>query len=261
MTTELIHDETHDEKREVKPEVKHEDKQQPAAPAVKRGRRFLRALRTFVVVLILLAIAAGGGYYIVQKRLAAQAYVDIGNAVLTASPVNVSTPDAGIVTTLLVGPHARVAQGQELAYITVPGNDTRNTETKILRAPSMGTVAAVNVAVGNVTQPGQALFTMYDQRKLSFHAQVRTQELRQLRLGMTAYITGPGLDHKVKAKLQRVVPKMGGDPVKDDDRLTVVLIPEPTEVTTVSTLVPGLEFDATVDTKTGSGTTPAVNSA
>src|SRR5690349_11933056 len=115
---------------EVIPAKKVEKKQ--------RGRRFLRSLRTFVVVLILIAGAAAGGYYVVEKRLAAQTYVEVGSAVLTASPVNVSTSDGGVVTTLLVAPQARVAQGQELAYVTIPANGTRPTETKIVRAPSMG---------------------------------------------------------------------------------------------------------------------------
>jgi multidrug resistance efflux pump len=238
---------------EVIPAKKVEKKQ--------RGRRFLRSLRTFVVVLILIAGAAAGGYYVVEKRLAAQTYVEVGSAVLTASPVNVSMSDGGVVTTLLVAPQARVAQGQELAYVTIPANGTKPTETKIVRAPSMGTVAAVNVAIGNVTQPGQPLITMYDQRKLSFHAQVRAEDLKHLRLGMTAYISGPGLDHKVKATIQRVVPKVGGDPVKDSDKLTVVLVPDPNDVTTVGTLVPGLQFKASIDTKTATGRTPAVNSA
>jgi multidrug resistance efflux pump len=238
-----------------------DEKQQAAAPAVKRGRRFLRALRTFVVVLILVAGAATGGYYIVQKRLAAQAYVDVGSAVLTASPVAVSSADSGTVTTLMVAPQARVVQGQELAHLTIPANGSKTAETRILRAPTSGTVAAVNVAIGDVTQPGQSLITLYDQRKLSFQAQVPVSDLRQLRLGMTAYISGPGLKHRVEAKLQRVIPKVGGQSAKDDDRLTVVLAPEPDDMPTVSTLVPGLQFKAIIDTKSAAGTTPAVNSA
>jgi multidrug efflux pump subunit AcrA (membrane-fusion protein) len=226
-----------------------------------RGRRFLRALRTVVVVLILVGGAAAGGAYVVQKRVAAQSYVDIGSAVLTASPVTVGSPDSGTVTTLTVAPQARVQQGQELAYVTMPANGSKGTETRIRRSPSSGTVSAVNVAVGGVAQPGQPIITLYDQKKLTFQAQVPAAELRQLRLGMTAYISGPGLGHKVPAKLQRVVPKVGGDPVGNGDRLTVVLVPVPEEVPTVSTLVPGLEFDASVDTRTATGLTPAVNSA
>jgi hypothetical protein len=254
---------------ELAPEEAPEERPVPATAAVEnkktktpgRGRRFLRALRTVVVVLILLAGAVAGGGYLIQKRLAAQSYIDIGSAVLTASPVSVSSSDAGAVTSLMVAPQAHVTLGQELAHLTLPANGSKGPETKILRSPSAGTVAAVNVAIGDVTQPGQSVITLYDQRKLSFQAQVPAEDLRQLRLGMTAYISGPGLDHKVEAKLQRVIPKVGGDPVKDDDELTVVLAPEPAEMSTVGTLVPGLQFDASVDTKTAPGNTPAVNSA
>jgi multidrug resistance efflux pump len=198
----------------------------------------------------------------VEKRLAAQAYVNLGSAVLTASPVTVGTADAGVVTQLLVAPHARVSQGQELATVTLTANGTSKTpETKILRSPTAGTVSAVNVAVGGVARAGEPVITLYDQAKLTFQAQVPPKELKQLRLGMTAYIDGPGLEHRITAKLDHVVPRVNTDPAQTSDRLTVVLVPAADEVATVSSLVPGLQFSASVDTKTAAGTTPVVNSA
>jgi multidrug resistance efflux pump len=130
---------------EVIPAKKVEKKQ--------RGRRFLRSLRTFVVVLILIAGAAAGGYYVVEKRLAAQTYVEVGSAVLTASPVNVSTSDGGVVTTLLVGPAGAGGTGPGTGVRHHPGQRHEADRDQIVRAPSMGTVAAVNVAIGNVTHP------------------------------------------------------------------------------------------------------------
>jgi multidrug resistance efflux pump len=233
----------------------------PAATPVKtyRGRRFLRGLRTATIVLLLVGGAAAGGTYIVKQRQAAAAYVDLGSAVLTAAPVTVGTADAGTVTQLMVAPQAHVNQGQDLATVTMT-NGTR-TETKILRAPTTGTVTYVNVTVGGVAQPGQPIVTMYDASKLTFQAQVPNEQLKKLRLGMTAYITGPGLNHRVAARLDRVVPRVTTDPAAATDRLTVVLTPEAAETGTVSTLVPGLQFSATVDTGSAAGTTPAVNSA
>jgi hypothetical protein len=234
----------------------------PAATPVKtyRGRRFLRGLRTATVVLLLVGGAAAGGTYVVKQRLAAASYVDLGSAVLTATPVTVGTADAGTVTQLMVAPQAHVNQGQQLATVTTTYSG-RPTETKILRAPTTGTVTTVNVTVGGVAQPGQPVVTMYDASKLTFQAQVTNEQLKKLRLGMTAYITGAGLDHRVAARLDRVVPRVTTDPAAAADRLTVVLTPVAAETATVSTLVPGLQFSATVDTGSSAGTTPAVNSA
>jgi hypothetical protein len=79
---------------------------------------------------------------------------------------------------------------------------------------------------------------------------------------MTAYVTGPGLSGRIATTLQQVQPKVAtGQPAAASDGLTVVLQPDPSVVTTVRTLVPGLQFGVVVDTTTAVGNTPAVNSA
>jgi HlyD family secretion protein len=130
-----------------------------------------------------------------------------------------------------------------------------------LKAPTAGTVATLDVPVGGVAKAGEPVLILYDQTKLTFQAQVPIKELRKLRLGMAAAVRGPGLDRPIAAKLDHVVPHVGPDPMAGTDRITVVLTPEPVAVATVSRLVPGLQFRATVDTRTAVGATPAVNSA
>lgn len=245
-----------------------------------RARTFARGLRTFTVVLVLLVAAVAGGGYIVRQRMQANDFVDLGTAVLTAEAVPVGATDAAVVGKILVGEQAHVTAGQTLAEVTLtavipktPGvagaADATGTaggsagpgQTQILRAPMAGTVAAVNTAVGAVVSAGSPVLTLYDKAKLTFQAKVPVAVLRRLRLGMTAYIEGPGLADRIAVTLQRIVPRVGTDPAAGADQLTVVLVPEPGEVSTVSTLVPGLLFAATVDTTTASGGTPAVNSA
>ena len=77
----------------------------------------------------------------------------------------------------------------------------------------------------------------------------------------TAFVSGPGLDKRVTTTLDHVVPKVGDAPLANTDQLTVVLVPSPADAGRVSTLVPGLEFRAILDTKTAAGSTPAVNRA
>jgi multidrug resistance efflux pump len=240
----------------------------PAPPAgtratpPKRRRSKLRALRTFVVLLALVAGAATGGTYIARQRLAAATFVDVGAAVLTAEAVPVGSADAGVVTEILVAEQGRVAAGRELAKIALTANGTsQQSPIQILRAPVAGTVSAVNVAVGSVARAGEPIITLYDQAKLTFQAQVPVKELQELRLSMAVRITGPGLDQPVAAVLDHVVPRVGPEPVTATDRLTVVLVPGAADAERVGTLVPGLQFKATIDTSTAPGATPAVNRA
>lgn len=223
-----------------------------------RLRGFLRGLRTTVVVLLLIAAAVAGGTYIARDRLAARAYVELSNAILTAQPVPVGTAAAGTVSTVDVAPQNQVSAGDELAEVTVIAPDG-DPEDRVLKAPIDGIISEVNVTTGGVATPGQPVVTMYDPARLTFQASVSIEELRRLRLGMTASVTAQGLGDPIVARLERVVARVGDDP--SSGGFTVVLVPDGSEVNTVRTLVPGLPFTATVDTKTAVGGTPAVNSA
>jgi multidrug resistance efflux pump len=212
-------------------------------------------------VVALLAAAVAGGNHIIRQRLAAQAYVDLGGAVLTAEAVSVGSPDAGVVIDMKVAEQSQVHAGQELARVMLTSAGTDKPQFQDLRAPTAGTVAALDVPVGGVAKAGEPVVILYDQTKLTFQAQVTVNDLRKLRIGMTAAVRGPGLTSPIAVRLDHVVPHVGPDPLAGTDRITVVLAPEPGAVPAVSKLVPGLQFRATVDTRTAVGGTPAVNSA
>ena len=234
----------------------------PTSPRRNRLRRALRVARTTVVLLALLAGAGLGGAHIVQERLAARAFVDIGGAVLTAEAMPVGSAGAGVVREILVAEQASVTAGEPLIRVALPPvstNDEPRVET--VRAPSAGRVSAVEATVGGVAAAGQPLVTLYDPAQLTFQVDVPVDKLRELRLGMTARITGPGLPGGITATLDQVLPKVGTDPLRNANELTVVLVPDSAAMRTVHTLVPGLRFTATVDTKTAPGGTPVVNSA
>ena len=115
---------------------------------------------------------------------------------------------------------------------------------------------------GQIARAGEPIVTLYDPAKLAFQVDVPLETLRKLRLGMTAYVTGPGLPGRIATTLQQVQPKVvAGRSAVTTDGLTVVLQPDPADLTTVRTLVPGLQFAVVVDTTTAVGNTPAVNSA
>ncbi|MDI6104189.1 HlyD family efflux transporter periplasmic adaptor subunit [Actinoplanes sp. NEAU-A12] len=238
------------------------------------ARSRVPALRTFLATAALVACAAAGGTYVVTQRLADAAFVSLEDAVLTADALPVGSTGAGVVTEVLVTEQARVAAGQELARVRLaedPAQATRGPRTETLKAPMPGTVSRIDIAVGGVAGAGEPIITMYDHTELSFEAKATEEQLRDLRLGMAARVTGPGLGRPVSATLDHVKPRVGADPLLDaplteeqkvaHERLTVVLVPGTGDVDAVSALVPGLRYTAEVDTRTAVGRIPAVNSA
>jgi multidrug resistance efflux pump len=232
-----------------------------APPPRHRVRRALRVVRTFLVVLILLVAAVAGGTYVVRQRLADQQMVHAGTAVLTAQPITVGAADAAVVTQVLTSERKSVTAGAILATITMTA-DGHGPRVQDLHAPAAGIVTEINVAPGQVARAGEPIVTLYDPAKLAFQVDVPLATLRKLRLGMTAYVSGPGLPGRIATTLQQVEPKVdNGQPADTADALTVVLKPDPAALDTVRTLVPGLQFPVVVDTTTAVGHTPAVNSA
>jgi multidrug resistance efflux pump len=233
----------------------------PAAPPKHRLRRALLVTRTVLMVGVLVTAAVAGGTHIVRQRLAAQNMVDAGTAVLAAEPITVGSADAAVVDRVLTAERRSVTAGTLLATVTLTA-DGGAPRVQELHAPAAGIVTQVNVAPGQIARAGEPIVTLYDPAQLAFQVDVPLETLRKLRLGMTAYVTGPGLPGRLATTLQEVEPKVDtGPPAATTDLLTVVLRPAPAALATVRTLVPGLRFDVVVDTTTAAGRTPAVNSA
>ncbi|MEV6633413.1 HlyD family efflux transporter periplasmic adaptor subunit [Actinoplanes sp. NPDC051470] len=235
--------------------------EQPKQPR-HRLRRALLVTRTVLVVSILLTAAVLGGNHIVRQRLAERTMVDAGTAVLTAQPITVGSADAAVVSRVLTTERASVTAGAVLATATLTADGGGEPRVQQLRAPAAGIVTEINIAPGQVARAGEPIVTLYDPADLAFQVDVPLETLRKLRLGMTAYVTGPGLSGRIPTTLKQVEPKVDSTATPATaDLLTVVLQPDPASLATVRTLVPGLQFDVVVDTKTAVGRTPAVNSA
>ncbi|GGQ73566.1 HlyD family efflux transporter periplasmic adaptor subunit [Couchioplanes azureus] len=270
MTTVVEHDRLPDS-----PEA-GPDRTVPQAPdggARGTSRSRMPVVRTCVVTALLVAGAAAGGTYVANHRLATGAVVTLDDATLTADALPVGATGSGVVTEILVTEQTRVAAGQELARVRLadkpPTGDRPAVE--VLRAPTPGTVSDIDVAAGGVVGAGEPVITLYDHTRLSFHARAGVEQLRELRLGMAAQISGPGLARPVPAVVDHVEARVGPDPLSEaplsedqreaHDQLTVVLVPRTDAVDRVGTLVPGLRFTAGIDTDTAVGRTPAVNGA
>ena len=247
----------------------------PAGDGKRAARSRIPAVRTFLVTALLLGAAGAGGTYVVNHRLAESVFVTLDDAVLTADALPVGSTGSGVVTDVLVSGQTRVAAGQELARVRLAADPALTRpgppEVEILRAPVPGTVSRIDVATGGIAGDGEPVVTMYDHAKLGLHAKATEEQLNELRLGMTAEITGPGIDRPVQTTVDHVEARIGPDPLSDapltedqkteHEQLTVVLVPRTDAVDTVSALVPGLRFSADVDTNSAVGRTPAVNGA
>ncbi|WP_199514186.1 HlyD family efflux transporter periplasmic adaptor subunit [Nucisporomicrobium flavum] len=214
-------------------------------------------------MLILLAAAGAGGNHVVRQRLAERNMVDAGTAVLIAEPIAVGSADAAVVTDMLATERSSVSAGAVLATITLTADGDGNTRrVQKLQAPAAGIVTKINVPPGQIARAGEPIVTLYDPAEVAFAVDVPLEKLRKFRLGMTAYVTGPGLSSRMISTLEKVEPKVdAGQQASTADKLTVVLRPDPAARATVRTLVPGLQFAVVVDTTTAVGSTPAVNSA
>lgn len=230
--------------------------QQPGRPAPGRLRRW----RARFVVLVLLAAAVALFLKISSDRATNAARIDLGTVTLTAQSIPVEVPQTGLVTAVSVTAQQRVAAGQRLGTIEVMSTDAQGDPktTKVdLTAPRAGIVVDMPVTVGSTLQPGQPFLQLYDPTQLAFVAEVTLKDLPEIAPNMTATLKAEGIDRTVRARIQRVVPRVGSPEAtadQDPDALRVVLVPASTR--DVQGLVPGLRFTGYVNTLTGVPGTP-----
>jgi biotin carboxyl carrier protein len=223
----------------------------PAAPRPP-GATF-RKWRARFIVLLLLVAAVFAVIRVTHYRTARASMVDLGTVTLTTQVVPVETPRPGQVMTVDVRAEQNVSAGTALGTIQVT---TTNSEGKpvisllTVSAPRTGIVVDDPVTVGSTLQPGQPFVKLYDPTELRFTGEIPLKDLPVLSAGMTATLTAEGLSRRIKATVQRVVPRVGDN--QTDVRpgyLKVVLVPKSEHQ--VQGLVPGLRFTGSVDTRTG----------
>jgi multidrug resistance efflux pump len=233
-----------------------QEQRQPARPA--RGR--LRKWRARFIVLVLLAAAVLLFLRISTGRATDANRIDLGTVTLTAQPIPVEVPQTGLVTAVSVTAQQRVTANQKLGTIEVTSTDAQGDPKVIkvnLTAPRAGIVVDLPATVGSTLQPGQPFLQLYDPTQLTFETEVKLKDLPEIAPTMIATLKAESIDRKVRAQVQRVVPRVDSSatsPDDDPDALRVVLVPaSPREV---QGLVPGLRFTGYVDTLTGVPGTP-----
>jgi len=92
-----------------------------------------------------------------------------------------------------------------------------------IRAPFSGVVGERPISVGDVVQPGTALFTVVDPTSLEFEGLVPVEALPTLAVGTRVTFIVPGVDASLEARVVRIHPVV--DPATRQVRVTVGLPP------------------------------------
>jgi multidrug resistance efflux pump len=223
----------------------------PAPPARGNPRKW----RARIIVLLLLAAAVLLFIKISTDRARAADRIDLGTVTLSAQPIPVEVAQTGLVMSVLVTAQQRVAAGQRLGTMEVTSTDSDGDPkvTKVnVTAPRAGVVVDLPATVGSTLQPGQPFLQLYDPNQLLFTGMVPLESLPQIAPSMVATLKGQGIERTVRAKVQRVVPRVGSPDAFTDvnpNAMQVVLVPA--SARDVEGLVPGLRFTGYVDTVSG----------
>jgi len=230
--------------------------------AVDTSRLRLRAAFSWLVVAALVCGAVYAGLYLVDHRVRQQEDLYIGTATLQVTPVGIPAPGDGQVLRVLVRPSQRVARGAPLAVVRVFGTDANGlptTSSAGIAAPVTGVVSDIVAPAGSAVQAGGPIVEMYQPRSAAFEATVEPDVLARLSRGMHASLTSPGLPGSIAAVVDRVVPAETTAAATDGEtqpQTQPTLLLRPVAGAAPRRLVPGLQFDATVDTTSGRENAP-----
>jgi multidrug resistance efflux pump len=230
----------------------------PNVPAPTRrppNRGSFRKWRARLIVLLLVVAAVLIFIRISASRTTESHRIDLGTVTMTAQPIPVEVAQTGLVTAVSVVALQKVTAGQKIGTVEVTGTDADG-DPKVRKvtvtAPSAGIVVDQPATVGSTVQPGQPFLRLYDPAQVTFITAVSLKNLPEIAPSMTATLQAEGIDRKVRAKVQRVVPRVGTDGTAagvNPNTLPLVLVPA--SASEVQGLVPGMRFTGYVDTVSG----------
>lgn len=226
-----------------------------APPRRTPSLRGVRKWRNRVIVALMVAGAAFGTVRLIEHRSAGDFKLTVDNVVLTSSPIEVDSAQAGVVTLVAVQAGDRVVAGERVgsvAVTTTKGNGRTVIVHRNLRAPSDGIVVTDPLSVGSTLLPGSSFLEMYDPTKLELVTTVPLSDLPKISPGMSADLTAPGVPGTVHAALERAVPRVGSTQT-NVPKGSVQLVFSPRHQARVAKLIPGLRFHGYLDTRTATG--------
>ncbi|GCE26329.1 multidrug efflux protein [Dictyobacter alpinus] len=141
-------------------------------------------MRRMILVLLLilvavLAIIGGVGYWLYNNYL----YYQTDDAQVTGKILNVSSPQAGELTTLSVKLGDKVTAGQIIASISANPTTPTGTKTNVdITSPIAGTIVQVPAIQGETVAPGLALAQVADLGNLTVTAYVDEGQINNVKV-------------------------------------------------------------------------------
>jgi multidrug efflux pump subunit AcrA (membrane-fusion protein) len=190
------------------------------------GRIRLAAIRSWLIVLAMIAAATYAGLRITEERLAAKPHVP-SQAVQRGTPlVRLRVFDSGA---------ARVPASRGTTTVT---------------SPIDGVTTAVLAREGGALERGSPVVELFDPRSAWFELAVEPDELAGLARGMDVTLTSTVASGSIGATISDIRPPAAATTSAAGHETPLpTLVLEPTDTAQLRSLVPGLQFEATVDTE------------
>ncbi|MBE5099860.1 HlyD family efflux transporter periplasmic adaptor subunit [Priestia aryabhattai] len=150
----------------------------------------------FIGIIVILALLIGGGYYYVQKSN----YITTDNAKVSGDVYNVVAPAAGKVASWTVEEGNDVSKDAEIAKIQAEKGSVA------AKVPAAGKIIQTNVKENQMVQAGQQIATEVDMKDLFIVANVKEDQLKDIKEGDDVDVT---VDGDSSAKIDGKVEEIG----------------------------------------------------
>ncbi|MDI3091999.1 HlyD family efflux transporter periplasmic adaptor subunit [Priestia megaterium] len=150
----------------------------------------------FIGIIVILALLIGGGYYYVQKSN----YITTDNAKVSGDVYNVVAPAAGKVASWTVEEGNDVSKDAEIAKIQAEKGAVA------AKVPADGKIIQTNVKENQMVQAGQQIATEVDMKDLFIVANVKEDQLKDIKEGDDVDVT---VDGDSSAKIDGKVEEIG----------------------------------------------------
>ena len=236
----------------------------PFVPVPRPGKAVPARLFSLLVAAAVLGLLAWLIVPEVSFRIFNVNTVNVRDGVLTAQAVPLAPTTPATVLHLFVDaghlPSGVLPAGTPIARLHTAGADAEGRSDIDLSVPFDARFVSVDTLEGAVTLPGTPVATVYDPAKMYVIVTVRPRTLEQLRRGMRARLTSPVLPGSIRGTVVSAVPLLGTDQdPASSDLVNVRIQPDKGRVTD---LVPGIRFNAAIDTKSApEGAQPLVITA
>ncbi len=236
----------------------------PFVPVPRPGKAVPARMFSLLVMAAVLGLLAWLIVPEVSFRIRNVNIVNVTDGVLTAQPVPLAPTTPATVQQLFVDaghlPSGVLPAGTPIARLRSAAPDAFGSTKVDLRVPFDARFVSVDTLEGAVTLPGTPVATVYDPKKMYVIVTVDPHTLEVLRRGMRARLTSPLLSGAIEGTVVSAVPLLGTDSQPADSKLVNVRI-QP-DSGRIADLVPGIRFDAAIDTRSApKGAQPLVITA